>query len=175
MERSAQVLRDRTDAKLRYASVHLAELRNHGLLNGSDFERAHHESFLFHLFGVRDGLLAEINRHYAAGLPADGLSPGKLFQALNSQNRFSPELKTLHELGQDANSWYSAAKSMRDHGAHQQGVSRRMLVGGEEDGLSQLRNPANGQLIEMHSLALFEHWHQSMSELVAQTRTSLAG
>jgi hypothetical protein len=46
---------ERTDAKLRYATVHLDELKARSEpWNGDDWERAHYESFFFHLFGARD-------------------------------------------------------------------------------------------------------------------------
>jgi len=57
--------RERTDARLRYCRIHLDELKRYrgtARADGSDWECAHQESFLFHLFGVRDALLREIDR-----------------------------------------------------------------------------------------------------------------
>jgi len=34
-------LQDRTDAKLRYAEIHLNELKDHEPLGGDDFDKAH--------------------------------------------------------------------------------------------------------------------------------------
>lgn len=172
MDTSAQSQRDRTDAKLRYAQVHFAELKEHGLLNGNDFERAHQESFLFHLLGVRDALLAEINIHYGAGLAKDALSLGKLRAALTARGLSSPELKTLYELEKDTQSWYSIAKLMRDHSAHVQGVSRRMLVGGKEDGIVQLKHPKTGELSSSHIIGDFADWLKFMAALVKCFRSS---
>ena len=39
-------LRSRTDAKIRYAQVHIEELKEKGILGGDDFDRADQESFL---------------------------------------------------------------------------------------------------------------------------------
>ncbi|HXQ35194.1 MAG TPA: hypothetical protein VN843_14355 [Anaerolineales bacterium] len=40
-------LRSRADAKIRYAQVHLDELKAINRLGGDDFDRAHQESFLY--------------------------------------------------------------------------------------------------------------------------------
>lgn len=52
-EKTLQNLRARADAKLRYAEIHLDELKAIDRLGGSEFDRAHQESFLFHLLGPR--------------------------------------------------------------------------------------------------------------------------
>src|SRR5437588_12646140 len=100
-DKQSNPLRERTEAKLRYARVHLDELKSQGLPGGSDFDKAHQESFLFHLLGARDAFLGELNHHYGAGLAPDALSPGKIRDALNARSIRSPELRTLYELEQD--------------------------------------------------------------------------
>jgi len=51
-------VQERTNAKLRYARLHLEELRSYRRKgSGDDFERSHQEAFLFHLFGTRDAFL----------------------------------------------------------------------------------------------------------------------
>jgi hypothetical protein len=65
LDKTAKSLQARTDAKLRYAKIHLDELAALPIRNGGDFDRAHQESFLFHLFGARDAFLAELNHYYA--------------------------------------------------------------------------------------------------------------
>ena len=47
-----KALQERTGAKLRYAGVHLDELEAMPSRRGDNFERAHQESFLYHLLGV---------------------------------------------------------------------------------------------------------------------------
>ena len=78
-------LQARTDAKLRYAKIHLDELATLPIRNGDDFDRAHQESFLFHLFGVRDAFLAELNHYYRCGLPQHDLTVGKLRNVLKAR------------------------------------------------------------------------------------------
>ena len=59
----------RTEQKLRFARIHIDELRTHTTRNtGDDFERSHHESFLFHLYGASDAFLQELNIYYSCGL-----------------------------------------------------------------------------------------------------------
>lgn len=54
--------KERTNAKLRYARIHLNELRLYQRKgSGDDFERSHQESFFFHLFGALDAFLQELN------------------------------------------------------------------------------------------------------------------
>ena len=173
MSKSIESLRSRSEAKLNYASVHLDELKAHGTLGGDDFERAHHESFLFHLLGVIDAFLAEVNFHYSAGLDDHDLSIGKLRNALQRQEITCQALKLLYELGQDKASWYSEAKAMRDHVAHIKAPPRRMLVGDDDESV-QLRSPITGELHQSSSVQLFESWLASMRALLSQLRASLA-
>ena len=43
-------LQDRTDAKLRYAEIHLNELKDHEPLGGDDFDKAHQVIMFSQLF-----------------------------------------------------------------------------------------------------------------------------
>ncbi|MCY7309494.1 MAG: hypothetical protein LH619_01830 [Chitinophagaceae bacterium] len=72
-----QNLCDRTDAKLRYADIYVAELRKQ-TSNGDDIDRAHQESFLFHLWGTKDAFLIELNYYYNINLPIDKVKNGTL-------------------------------------------------------------------------------------------------
>lgn len=173
MAKSIDSLRQRSQAKLNYAAVHLSELKAHGTLGGDDFERAHHESFLFHLLGVIDAFLAEVNFHYTAGLDDGDLSIGKLRNALQQRAITCDALKMLYQLGQDKGSWYSEAKAMRDHVTHIRAPARRFLVGDGDEQLL-LRSSITGQLHESSSLKLFETWLDSMTALLPQLRASLA-
>src|SRR5438067_206105 len=91
-----RALQERTDAKLRYARVHLEELQMQGPPDGGDFDKAHQESFLFHLLATRDALIAELNHYYAAGLPPDALSLGKIREVLKMRGVHSAEICTLY-------------------------------------------------------------------------------
>lgn len=172
MDDSVRALQERTDAKLRYAGVHLTELRNQGTPNGGDFDKAHQESFLFHLLGVRDALLAELNHYYSAGLQPNALSPGKLQSALKRAGSASTEVAKLYALDQDDTSWFSRAKSFRDHSAHVQGVARAYHLGGPNHQKVKLKDPRTGEVNELHFVDEFVEFEKAMHHLVLELRTS---
>lgn len=171
-EQHTKALQERTDAKLRYARVHLDELKQQVSLSGNDFDKAHQESFLFHLFGARDALLQELNYYYGTNLPPEALSPGKLREALKAQGVQSSELASLRELEQDEQSWYRQTKDMRDHSAHVQGVPRHYYLGGEDDGRVKLKNPRTGELRPHDLREEFDEWLGQMTTLMQTLRLS---
>ena len=171
-ETAIKALQDRTDAKLRYAAVHLHELNAMPSRRGDDFDRADQESFLYHLLGVRDAFLVELNAYYEGGLPGSGVTLGKLREALERTNRSSPEVGELFTLEKDPESWLNQAKEMRDHSTHVAGVPRTFHAGGEDDGVVWLRNPRTNQPVERDFVLEFEAWHASMGELIERLRTS---
>jgi Family of unknown function (DUF6586) len=165
-------LQSRTDSKIRYAEIHLGELEALGHPDGSEYDRAHQESFLLHLLGVRDAFLAELNAYYGVDLPVGSVSPGKLRDALQSVGRQSAELAQLFALEQDEASWYSTAKAMRDYTSHAGGVARAYYVGGENHRKVKLIHPKTGQALEEHFLDTFRSWVTFMRDLVARLRSS---
>jgi hypothetical protein len=174
-EQRSKALQERTDAKLRYSSVHLDEIKALGPLGGNDFDRAHQESFLFHLFGARDALLAELNHYYGTNLVPESISPGRLRDALKQQGVQSPELGALYELENNDSSWFRQAKDMRDHSTHVQGVPRAYylnLGGDNEGGKVKLKNPRTGQLTTQHLPEEFEDWLKQMTALIQRLRES---
>ncbi|HKZ02525.1 MAG TPA: DUF6586 family protein [Pyrinomonadaceae bacterium] len=167
-----QNLRARADAKLRYAEIHLGELKALGTLGGSDFDRAHQESFLFHLLGAKEAFIIELNTYYSCGLPESDLTSGKLRAALKGQGRTSAELAELYVLENDQSSWLFHAKEMRDHSTHVSGVARAFHRGGPEDGQVWLRNPKTGQHIERHFVEAFDDWVSNMRDILERLRSS---
>jgi hypothetical protein len=167
-ERLAKPLQERTDAKLRYARVHLEELKAQGPPDGGDFDRAHQESFLFHLLGTADAFLAELC-HYCRVVIPGTVSAGKIRAALKTRGISSPELRALYELEQDQTSW---AKDMRDHSTHVQGVRRAYFLGGENHQKVKLKHPSTGVLTDGHFIIEFESWTNSMELLVSSLRKS---
>ena len=167
--------RVRADAKLRYAEVHLEELREleaKAPLGGSEFDRAHQESFLFHLFGAKDAFLIELNVYYGGGLPDTNLAIGKLQEALKAQDRYSPELAELYTLEDDEESWLSHAKGIRDHSAHVSGAPRAFHHGGEHHQKVFLRNPDTGRQNEEHFVLEYGRWLSNMKALLERLRAS---
>lgn len=163
-------LQARTDAKIRYAEIHLEELEALGHPDGSEFDRAHQEAFLLHLLGTRDAFVAELNAYYGANLPVDGLSPGKLRDALAKDGKRSNELAELFTLERNDASWFSIAKSMRDHTNHVGGVARAYYLGGPDHRKVKLRHPKTGVTIEEHFLDTFKGWVRNMRALVNRLR-----
>lgn len=157
----AKALQERTAAKLRYARVHLDELKAQGPPSGDDFDKAHQESFLFHLLGTRDALRAELNHYCGAGR-----------KTLKKQGITRSEVGELYKLEQDETSWLCAAKDMRDHSTHVQGAPRAYFMGGEDDGKVKLKNPRTGSLTERHFIVEFEDWLNKMETLVLLLRAS---
>ena len=82
----------RTDAKLKYAQVHLDLLRELGGNGGADFDRAIEESILFHLLGAKEAFLIEINAYYNCGVPAEAVTPGSLRKVFVARGVRCPEL-----------------------------------------------------------------------------------
>lgn len=164
--------RARTDQKLRYARVHLQELRDHSFSRHGDFEHAHEESFLFHLFGARDAFLGELNEYYECGLPRNGISIGKLRLALGEKRCASPELQELYVLETDSTTWYAHAKAMRDHATHIHAVPRTFHRGGPTDGQIRLRHPITNTAMQQDFRDEFECWFSEMVKLLATLRAS---
>ena len=164
---------DRTAAKLAYARVHLEELKNHSARGSGDtFERAHQESFLFHLVGVRDAFLQELNVSYGCGLDPQKVSARNLEERLSASGNSSPELEELLEIEGDSKSWLSVAKEMRNHTTHRQSIPRLFYVGGVEDGIVHLKDPRDGETIEMDVPDAFDLWLSKMEELIVRSRRS---
>ncbi|MEQ1607340.1 MAG: hypothetical protein ABL999_20970 [Pyrinomonadaceae bacterium] len=120
-EQKLQNIRSRADAKLRWAKAHYDEMIAAGN-GGSDFERSHLESSLFHLIGARDAFLAELVEYYSLEELGGDLSVGRVRNALKEQNKSTNEIAELYLLEQNATSWFYQAKLWRDHTTHKAGL-----------------------------------------------------
>jgi hypothetical protein len=163
--------RDRTDAKLRFARLHLEELSSREVINGDDFERAHQEAFLFQLFGARDALVAELAIRYGAD-QSKGRRVNDLRKSLQSQGVQSSEIAEIDRLAKDNGNWLNLAREMRNHGTHEQGVSRAFHLGGPKHGKVQLRDPRDRNILTDHYVDEFGKWLGEMSTLVGKLRAS---
>ena len=171
-EKTLKNLRSRTDAKLRYAEIHLDELKSVGVIGGSDFDRAHQEAFLFQLLGAKEAFLIELNAYYELSLPNIGLTVGKLRKSLKEQGKHSPELAKLFSLERDEDSWLSQAKVMRDYSTHVSGIIHKFHLGRSAHQQVWLRNPTTGKYIEIHFPEIFLSWHVKMKDLLDNLRAS---
>lgn len=165
---------DRTDAKLNYARVHLEELRDHNRRGtGDDFERAHQESFLYHLLGAIDAFLQELNVYYECGLSARRVRGKTLRRELEKRGVTSPELEKLDGLASNSKSWLSVAKELRDHATHRKAVTRKFFVGGERDGEIEFEDPRTRDPIRGDIFDAFELWQQEMETLLSGLRDEI--
>ncbi len=154
MSKELDHFRGRTDAKLEYAELTLQELRAYERRgSGDNFERAHHEAFLFHLLGAENALLQELDVRYSC--------------ALRLKNAALDELDALHR--NDA-SWLSEAKSYRNHSTHRQHIPRAFFAGGDNESMVRFRKPETGQQMGTDVLDAFADWVKSMGQLIEKGR-----
>ena len=161
--------RDRTEAKLRYARIHLDELQNDAR-RGGDFDRAHQESFLFHLFGARDAFLQEINVLRSCGLPLDKVTSWSLIRWMSENGQGSKALDRLITIENDQASWLSAMKEMRDHSTHRHAVPRNFQLGGGDALRVFFKDPRTGELHNQEYMDQFTTWLRSMEDLIHELR-----
>lgn len=165
-------LRARTDAKILYAEIHLAELGARGTNGSSDFDRSFQESFLFHLLGAKDAFLMELNKYYSGDIAESDLSAGELRRILKDRGLTSSELVELYTLENDGASWLFHAKEMRDHSTHVGSIPRAFHMGGPNHGKVFLRNPTTGEHVERHFLDAFAEWVGNMRTLLERLRAT---
>lgn len=171
-QKTLERIRSRTDKKLRYAKVHLDELRSSEPVSGDDFDRAHQESFLYHLLGAKEAFIHELNFYYDGRIDPNALTQGKLRNELNSRGIKSKELGELYKLENDKNSWLFHAKEMRDFSTHISGIIRAFHLGGERNGQIYLKNPKTNEVIPNHFVQEFSNWQTQMEALLERLRNS---
>lgn len=185
--------RARTDDKVRYAEVHLAELVAQRLVDdsrGTAWERAHQESFLYHLLGVRDCLLQEVNVAHACGLPRHLVTRGSLWKAIGNSSR---ALRAVKHLDGMQSSWLSVARRQRNHFTHQDDLPRHFHKGGSQDGTVFVTDPLADRLrtrdpdrlagferailraSETDCVTLFTEWCVKARRLVENLRSKMPG
>ena len=168
----------RTDAKLRYARLHLDELRIYSDDGGGgDWEKAHEESVLFHLVGAKDAFLQEINSMHRLGLDLMKVNEKSLTKSLKQSEGNSASLVSLEGLATNPGSWYSQMIAMHNFGNTRHPASRlmKLTVG---DNRSQreagcVNDPApsiRGRATQVESLILLEEFFDRMEELVNEFR-----
>jgi len=159
---------DRTSQKLRFARLHLDELRSRTPPpRGDDFERSHHEAFLAQLFGAYDAFLHELNFLLRCGLPQDGISPGKMRNAFKAKrNAPSRILSELYELDQDSDSWFRKAKKFRDHIMHVSYIRLSFELGGRV----AFKDPQSMADLPNDVETTFSSWLSSMEEMIHRLR-----
>lgn len=160
---------ERTNAKLRYAAIHLGELRNMKE-RGNDAERAHQESFLFQLYGVRDAFLQELNIKLDCGISIEKVNFSCLKKEIKKMEINSTSWEELKEIETDENSWLSCLSEMRHHSTHRHSIPRLHHMGGENHGEIHLANTKSGLFVSEDYIVLFGQWHTKMKNLITQLR-----
>jgi hypothetical protein len=159
----------RTNAKLKYAKLHLEELEKNWI-PGSDFERAHQESFLFHLIGALDSFYQELNEYYELRIELSKVTLKTLNKELRKKGIESIALNEIKRLSDDADSWLSQAMEIRNHGTHRSNVPRIFYQGGPQHGKMCLRNPKTGGEIEKDCKELMYEWLEKMVKMILRFR-----
>ena len=160
--------------KLLFAGVHLTELE---ATQRDDyvFDMAHHESFLFHLVGVKDGLLQEINLFHSCGIPIEKMNRQRIEKALKASQSTSPAFDALTSLEDDPCSWLYRAVEMRNWSTHRRDVPRTYVRGAEGDISVYLHDTRMGRETEEDSVELFSQWVEKMRTLVEDLRVMMPG
>ncbi len=164
-------LTTRTDAKLRYARLHITELREcQEAGRGHDFERAHQEAFFAQLFGAYAALFQELNEDLACSLKPESISLGQLRNAMKAKGPVSPKLTELYNLEQAPTTWLAQAKTMRDHVTHVAGIPLVFYQGGPNHGTASFRHPQTLTELPGDYWNHLELWVNEMESLVARMR-----
>jgi hypothetical protein len=168
---ASEPLTARTDAKIRYARLHIAELRNYEARGrGLDFERAHQEAFLAQLFGAYAALLQELNEDLGSELSPNNVSLGKMNETMKVKGIGSPKTKFLYSLETNQSSWLRQAKSIRDYVTHIAGVPLVFHSGGSNHGTITMRDPNSRAELPGDYIDRFDTWVNEMENLIVHMR-----
>ena len=163
-----------TDSKLRFAAVHLEELRQASARDKDDFHRAHEESFLFHLHGARDGFLHEVNEHHGLGIPADEVTLKRLRKELKETGKKNRQVAEIRDSEKDQSTFLFRLKEWRDASTHRGRVPRiYSYVGGSGQGSRQLKTP-KGATHSQSTVDEFTKLLNDMTTLITELRAGLA-
>ncbi|MCS4436308.1 DUF6586 family protein [Aquiflexum gelatinilyticum] len=159
-------LKEHTDAKLRYAQLYLDALKEPKVV-GSDLEKAHQGSFLFHLNGVVDAFLAEINELYGLGLKGKHLTIDHLKSAKPESKKSLKEVKKLGKLLGKKN-WLAELRSFDPNNVKPAKKGKKSEVDKEVSNLVEhvVIIPTN-PIMER-----FEDWQAKMRRLISELRES---
>ena len=160
---------ERTEQKIRFSRLHLDEIRNHSTQNaGTDFERAHYESILFHMYGAIDAFLQELNIYYACELPISKVSRRALAKNLAKRALVSSELLEIEALQSPANDSLGTFSEFRHHATHRGGLSMKHYFNGP----SNLVHPTTREEIKTDTIDLFSEWLDRLTVLLKTFRTT---
>lgn len=162
------LLKELTDSKLRYAQLYLDELKNPEII-GSEMEKAHKESFAFHLNGTVDAFLAEINEIYDLGIKAKNLSIESLKAAKSSSKKPIEEVKKLNKL-MGKKHWLHELKSFNSNPVPTVKKDKK----GKDKAKFETENLLEqiGQIETNPIVDKFDEWQTKMGKLILDLRES---
>ncbi|WP_373497417.1 hypothetical protein [Aquiflexum sp.] len=159
-------LKELTESKLRYAQLYLEELRKPEI-SGSEIEKAHQYSFLFHLKGVIDAFLLEINEIYGLGLKKKHLTIDSLKASKSKSKKPFKEGKKLSKLIKNEN-WLSELKSFDPYKMNGDKKDKKSKEIDESSILVEGSSPIH----DLSILDKFENWQAKMEILITELRKS---
>lgn len=161
-------LKELTDSKLRYSQLYLDELKNPKIAS-SEGEKAHQQSFLFHLNGVVDAFYAELNEIYSLGIKDKKISLESLKNAKSDSKKSIKEAKKISKLLGKKN-WLAEVKSFNPQ-LPQINKKAKKIKGKTKEEPSSLVEQIN-QSPSNPVLEKFEEWQAKMRKLVSELRES---
>jgi hypothetical protein len=160
-------LKEITDSKLRYSQLYLDEIKN-PIIAGSDYEKAHQESFLFHLNGVVNAFLAELNEIYGLGIKAKNLSIPSLKSAKSESKKSIKEGKKLSKL-MDKKNWLYELRTFNPQAVPAVKKTKHTKENEvEPSNLVDQVSPTPSNLL----LEKFDSWQAKMRKLIPALRES---
>jgi predicted Ser/Thr protein kinase len=159
-------LREATDAKLRYAQLYLDAIKDPKIA-ATDEEKAHQESFVFHLVGAVDAFFAEFNELFELGIKDKHLTIENLKSAKYSSKKTAREGKKLSKL-LGKKSWVDELRSFspeKQKSAEKKSQSKEQP---EANPLTGEPSPISANPI----LDKFEEWQAKMRNVVVEFRDS---
>lgn len=167
----------RTNQKLEFARLSLNEITSRPeLASVDDFERSHEEDFLFHLIGVKDSFLQEINVTYELDVPIRDVKEAILQSELERRGLVSKELAEIIELKMNKASWLAIAIELRNKGSHRFHLTRLYdeCEQSKSKGKVFLLNPFNEEeKMEIDVIQFLTQCLDNMKFLLQQLRTTL--
>jgi len=161
-------LKELTDTKLRYSQLYLDDLKNPKIA-GSDAEKAHQQSFLFHLNGVVDAFFAELNEIYNLGIQEKNLSLEKLKNAKSDSKKPIKEASKIKKLYGKKN-WLAELKSFNPHLPLSDKKAKKTKGKAKEETSNLVEQIS--QIPTNPLLDKFEEWQSKMRKLVSELRES---
>ncbi|MCL6259816.1 hypothetical protein M3O96_12000 [Aquiflexum sp. TKW24L] len=160
-------LKEFTDSKLRYSQLYLDEIKNPKIA-GSEYEKAHQESFLFHLNGVVDAFLAELNEIYGLGIKEKNLNIDTIKAAKSDSKKVIKEGKKLGKLMGKKN-WLYELKSFNPYIIP--AIKKTKKTKADKDEASNFVEQVS-PIPSNPVLDKFEEWQAKMRKLIPDLRES---